>query len=749
MSMSPEIEGYWKQLGCRFPVVAEVFEDCMHEALRHFSPAGIKTFLEQARFLARIGHGPDPVLVYLEEAPVIASDVGEAVFPEIMACIQKLFRSPNGAAIVPFLQTLAAAARRLHSSGQMKHYLELVVELMDRSSVSIHGHHQIMASPALPEFLKQVPVLVSNLSMEGIRHWVEYGLHSYADHPERQKDYFSLQSADARAMFQKERHGTLLMDHERKLDLYLRGLWRIETRFLPYSLAFSEIRQPIPYFDHLGIRIPDVYDDLNGVSGLDRYRLALAHMAAHQSYSECMIADNWSPFQRIAVEALEDIRVDYLLLQCFPGLRKRLLSLHPIPLEADLALENISLIWVRMTMLSRAILDPECHYQDPHIQEFAQRFYTLMATGASTSLEMADLALLFHARTKTDQDLSNNIHLENTVVSYRDDNRHLWRFIEQDEAEGGRENTQQEDEETEAHGLPPRHYDEWDYLSQMYHPDWVSVYESIHPAGQASRIDALLEKHAALAKRLKRMLDLLKPQDKVRIRFQEEGTDLDLDVAVRSLIDFKAGAQPDPRINMSHRTDGRDIAVLLLLDLSQSLNEKAAGSTQSILELSQEAVSLLAWSVDQIGDPLAIAGFHSNTRHEVRYHHIKGFSESWGATVKARLSAMEASWSTRMGAAMRHAAHYLAAQQADKKLLLILTDGEPADVDSKDERALIEDAHKAVQELDQQGIYSYCINLDSRADAYVADIFGHQYTIIDHIERLPERLPQLFISLTK
>jgi nitric oxide reductase activation protein len=110
---------------------------------------------------------------------------------------------------------------------------------------------------------------------------------------------------------------------------------------------------------------------------------------------------------------------------------------------------------------------------------------------------------------------------------------------------------------------------------------------------------------------------------------------------------------------------------------------------------------------------------------------------------------MEASYSTRMGAAMRHAAHYLDKQQADKKLLLILTDGEPADIDSKDGRVLIEDARHAVQELDQQGIYSYCINLDPKADEYVADIFGRQYTIIDKVESLPEKLPELFIALTK
>ena len=62
---------------------------------------------------------------------------------------------------------------------------------------------------------------------------------------------------------------------------------------------------------------------------------------------------------------------------------------------------------------------------------------------------------------------------------------------------------------------------------------------------------------------------------------------------------------------------------------------------------------------------------------------------------------------------------------------------------------LIADARQAVQELDRQGIYSYCINLDPKADEYVADIFGKQYTIIDKVEQLPHKLPELFISLTK
>jgi nitric oxide reductase activation protein len=133
----------------------------------------------------------------------------------------------------------------------------------------------------------------------------------------------------------------------------------------------------------------------------------------------------------------------------------------------------------------------------------------------------------------------------------------------------------------------------------------------------------------------------------------------------------------------------------------------------------------------------------------VRYQHIKGFSERFNDDVKGRLAGMEAAFSTRMGAALRHAGHYLGARQADKKLLLILTDGQPSDIDVTDERQLIEDSRQAVRELDQDGIYTHCISLDPKADAYVSDIFGPRYTVIDHVQRLPERLPKLFMALTR
>ena len=752
-----ELQAYRDSLKCGFKDLDAVFEDCMTEALALLSEKGIKDYLKGASLICMIGRGFEPVLVYLEEMPQVAKQLGESTLSLVSQTVWDMSRSPNGAAIPPFLQTIAEAARRLGSEEQLRRYIEILNDMIERTTSSIHGFSSTIPSPGLPELLQQVPFLLSSLSLQGFKNWIDYGIRNYENHPERQKDYFCLQSADSRAILQRERHGTLFADNERKLDLYLRSLWQDPEHLVPYSSAFDELRKPLPYYDSLGIRIPDVYDDketdTTTVSGLNRYRALLAHIAAHRRWTTAIIADNFSPFQRVAIETLEDSRVEYLAMQQYPGLRALFISLHPVPKEDACKPEEESCIRHRLAILSYAILDANHPYKDEVLLEYVERFHQLMQDNNTGTAEMADIAISYIARTRRQSDQSPRVHFTDTEVDYRDDNRHMWRFIEEgDEEEMFEEQRKLEPEERKPEGLPPRHYKEWDYNSQTYRPDWVSLYESLHPSGNAADIDKLLDKHAGLAKQLKKILDLLKPQQFVRVRYQEEGSELDLDVAIRSLIDYKSGSQPDPRINMSHTHDGRDIAVMLLLDLSASLADTPEGCTQTILELSQEAVALLGWAIDHLGDKFAIAGFSSNTRHEVRYQHIKGYSEKWSDTVKGRLAAMEAGYSTRMGAALRHAAHYLGAQKADKKLLLVLTDGEPSDIDVNDPQLLIQDAHKAVQELDQDGIYTYCINLDANVkpgeDDYVTSIFGNQYTIIDKVERLPEKLPKLFAALT-
>jgi nitric oxide reductase NorD protein len=111
---------------------------------------------------------------------------------------------------------------------------------------------------------------------------------------------------------------------------------------------------------------------------------------------------------------------------------------------------------------------------------------------------------------------------------------------------------------------------------------------------------------------------------------------------------------------------------------------------------------------------------------------------------------MSAELSTRMGAAIRHAATFLVRQPQSKKLLVVVTDGEPADIDVRDPQYLRLDAKKAVEQLSRSGIVTYCMSLDPHADEYVSRIFGaRNHMVVDHVERLPERLPMLYLGSTR
>lgn len=749
----------WRErLDCRFPAVDEVFDGCLDGALRVLDrEADVAAYIDQARWLAGLGRGPEPVLAFLEAWPSVVEPLGahaaEAALRSLAQAAAAFQKSPNGPALAPLLHSLPAVARRLRSADLLGQYLALTVELMQRSSVSIHGRQTTGPSPSLPTFLRQAPLLVAQVPLDGLRRWVQEGLRLHGAHPQRQIDFFALSTPDARALLARERHGTLLADAERRLALTLRGLWGQDLPLIPYPVLCTDgagadtVRQP--YVQDDGLRLPEVLDARAGVPALQLYRAMLAHMAGHRRWSTPLVADNLSPLQRLAVECVEDARIDALALRRFPGLRPALLALHPAPAENCCDPAGESCLRHRLACLSRALLDPSHGYRDPALREAEARFRAALACGESSTAAMRALAIAWSAATRRQSDQLARVHFEDTEVPWRDDNRHLWRYIEAGDEEDTAGDEKPRTAAPEAGGLPPRHYPEWDAATHSYRPDWTSVYDTLQPAGSAADIDALLARHAAEARQLQRLLDRLKPQDRTRLRQQEEGTELDLDVALRALSDWRAGAQPDSRIHMRTRTDGRDIALMLLMDLSQSVDDTVPGTGETVLGLSRAAVALLAGAVAALGDRLAIVGFHSNTRHEVRLLHIKGFGEAWDERPKARLAGVRAGWSTRMGAALRHAGHLLSGQTADKRLLLVLTDGRPADIDVPDPEHLSADAAQAVRELDRQGHYTHCISLDAAADDYVGRIFGPRWSVVDRVAQLPLRLPEIVLRLTR
>ena len=739
--MTPEIKIWRDKLNSSVAKIDDIFEAAFLNAQKVMDEDALTAWLVGADKIYALGRGKELILIFLDEMPEVVAHSDPEIIPEVVELAAHLSKNAVRGSIQPFLATLPHVAKRLNSATSLRRWLRMIRIMVEE------------AKAGTKYLLERSPFLFGQLSLGSVENWISYGIRVYSDHPHRLPDYFSLQSADAKAMLVKERSGTLFMDAERQLQMFQRAFWEQDNEFRPYSEAFDTLRKPRPHLDKLGFHLPDVYEDLGGVTGANRYLATISHMAAHGKWSTPFLADNFSVFQHIAIEAFEDSRIEYLAMQKYPGLRPLWISMHPAP-KPGTCPDGWSCIRHFLAMISYAILNPNHNYSNPALLEYVEKFHAAVATDPHDRQLSVDLGVGWLRDNHSHDFRLPKVWFEDTEVSYRDDNRYLWHFLEEAEEQddfhsdhGAAQRYQDEDDD----GLrPPKLYPEWDYQIQNYRPDWVTVFEALQERGNAGDIDQLLEKHQRLANQLKQIVDLLKPQQRKRIRYQQEGDELDLDVAIRAAIDYRIGSTPDTRIMQSHVKDGRDIAVMLLLDLSESINDVPKGAESTILQLSQEATALLATAVEALGDPFAISGFSSNTRHEVCYSHFKGFKEHWGDTPKARLAAMQAGHSTRMGAALRHAGSYLEQRGEEKRLLLVLTDGEPHDIDVSDPQYLQKDTQLAVGELDNKGITTYCISLDPHADDYVVDIFGrNNYTVIDKVESLPEKLPKLFMSLTR
>jgi len=190
-------------------------------------------------------------------------------------------------------------------------------------------------------------------------------------------------------------------------------------------------------------------------------------------------------------------------------------------------------------------------------------------------------------------------------------------------------------------------------------------------------------------------------------------------------------------------------SVLLLLDLSASTLDPAPGSAQTLLALEQQAALLLARSALAGGDRIAIHGFSSDTRARVDYFRLLDFGAPLDAPASARIAGVGAAHSTRMGAALRHAAGLLAAEDAAQRAIVVITDGAPSDVDVFDRHYLVEDAQAAVRQARQRGVQTRCLAVDPAADAYVRRIFGwRNYRIVASAAQLPGQLVDLYARLT-
>jgi hypothetical protein len=770
----------------------EVLQGAWQEAARAMSPRGLDNYLKGALALHQLGRGEELVLNFLQQMPQLARAVGEDEVPGVVNFLLAMASKTSGQVLALIAASAATVAQRLGDATLFRLYLNVLELLLAQAP---HG---------LRPLLGQIERLLAQLTLGGLRRWVQWGAKAHRGDIEAQVRYFGLDSPDALALLQQERKGTLLVDVQRRLNRYLRALWGRDFVLRPTAGDYEQRTGQRPFIDQMVIHLADAYDDLPAsgtdpaASAMKLYRAGAAHCAAHLVLGgPAFDEQGLTALERALIEAVEDARIEALAIQRFPRLRQLWLSLHPSTPEPPQSAGDL------INRLARAWLQAE-----PGAPTVAADLHPWVQQGVALLAQWPDLHDAQHSRASGIALAASlaewmamagwapfTARLDGQRAPYRDDNRYLWQAARYDETQAlqaawdARQQVRRKvsvmemvnevnneyagDDAQEIWTLPtefmldqegvsinsllgqvslpdPVHYPEWDYTIQLNRPAWVTLQERHLSGADPAPIDAVLEQHRPLLGRLKHLIEAMSPQGMQRIRRLQDGDEIDLDPAIQALIDLRLGQQPDPRIMMRRQLHQRDLALLVLLDLSESANEKVHGQEQTVLELMRAASAILAETLTRIGDPFALHGFCSDGRHDVHYLRCKDFDQPFDAGVRARLGGLQARFSTRMGAALRHAGAQLSQRPQKKRLLLVITDGEPADRDVRDPQYLRHDARRAVEELQREGIQTFGLSLDPRADTYVERIFGaRHYAVIDRIERLPERLPQLYLGLTR
>jgi nitric oxide reductase NorD protein len=596
------------------PASRDLLDHSWIEATKVFSARGLDNYVKGAAALRGLGRGHELVNAWIASAPQVAQEIGEDVVGELATTALMLASKTSGSVIELVLATAPTAARRLADGALFLQYLQFLNTLV------------ALAPRGLRPMLGQLDALFGQLTLGGLRRWATWGAQAHRTHYEEQIAYFGVQSKESLAMLQKERKGTLMVDVQRRINMYLRALWGRDFFMRPTAGDYESREGYRPFIEDYFIHLPDAYDAVDGnqgpVDATQLYRAAAAHAAAHLVFTRQPIsAESLSPWQMALIGLVEDARVEALTLARFPGLRPLWAQLHTAQATQDRTAGD----W--LGRLARALLDPAYEDAHPWIAQGRARLAEaqpgFQADPHDNNLSWDIGVQLAHSYRELTHGPAFQPRTDVQTAAYRDDNRYFWafdgfdaelaiaagyqppqqvrrhvnlmEFANEIDVETAGDDAQEiwvlgtelfpyedlgvsfNESEGREPVLPPVHYGEWDHMIQLERPAWATVQERRPKAGDAAVIDGILTEHRRLIGRMKYILDAMQPQGVQRIRKLEDGDEIDLNAALASLIEMRMGRQPDPRIMMRSVRKTRDISVLVLLDLSQSTNDKVAG----------------------------------------------------------------------------------------------------------------------------------------------------------------------------
>ena len=287
-------------------------------------------------------------------------------------------------------------------------------------------------------------------------------------------------------------------------------------------------------------------------------------------------------------------------------------------------------------------------------------------------------------------------------------------------------------------------YPEWDYRAGTYRRPGAVVHLQTGQQGPMQWVDRTAKHHARLIRRVRTRFEGLRPR-RTKIDRQADGIEIDIAAFVTATADRRAGRNGDDRLYVAVRPARRELAVALLADVSASTDGWVDGR-QRIVDVEKAALLVVCEALDALGDRHAIFAFSGEGPDHIAVVEAKAFSGQLDTCVRRRIAALDADGYTRLGAAIRHATAALREERAGRRLLLILSDGKPNDVDAYEGQYGVEDTRQAVAESRSQDVHVFCLTVDREAPRYAPRIFGPAgFTLLQR----PDQLPVVLIEVLR
>lgn len=304
--------------------------------------------------------------------------------------------------------------------------------------------------------------------------------------------------------------------------------------------------------------------------------------------------------------------------------------------------------------------------------------------------------------------------------------------------------------------LPPEESDDTPLGEGILLPEWhykkhqlLEDYCRLQPMVAENAPPSVLPAHLTVtAQRIRRQFETL---TSVRVwqRNQTEGTEIDVDAYVQHRVERQCGTlAADSGLFKTLSVQERDLSCLLLADISQS-TDTYVNNDARVIDVIRDSLFLFSEALMTTADRFGLYGFSSLRREQIRFHVIKSFDETYNDVIRGRIAAIKPGYYTRMGAAIRHAGSLLAKQPSQQRILLLLTDGKPNDLDRYEGRYGIEDTRKALSEVRNQGVRPFCVTIDEKAGSYLPYLFGAgRFIVIRDPSQLPQQLLSLYGQIT-